>query len=338
MDRGGKMVVNRKIKTVAILFKSCDKTPMVFKEHHLEMIRKTLPDDGQLTFAETEEELLDKKVNADVLITWGQYSPVRYCQFATNLKWVFAFSAGVEGLVTPEMRQFNFRLSNAKGIHGKPISDNVLGYILSHLRCFPVFAEQQKKKIWKKASSIIDETHEKTVGIIGAGDIGKEVARKCKAFDMRVLGVKRTPNPVPNVDEVYASGDMDKVLEQSDFVVILVPITPDTVHLFNEDRFNKMKKGSYLINVGRGPVVDEKALIKALESGRLAGAALDVAEIEPLPEDSPLWEMPNVFITPHTAADSPYYLDRALEIFCRNVERFEKGEKLINEIEPGAKY
>lgn len=325
------------IRKVAIIYKTTKGVPMVIEERHLEMLRQALPE-AEVYFTETEEEMIAKQVNADILLTWGRNSPISYCQYATNLKWIFSFSAGVDGLIVPEILGLNVKMSSAKGIHGVPMADHVLGYILAFLRGLPTFLSQQDQKIWQKLNGFPGETVGKTVGIFGLGEIGKVIAKRCKAFDMTVLGVKRTPSPVEYVDKVYSSDDMDEVLRQSDFIIILVPLTPETVHYFDKAKLDKMKKTAYLINVGRGPVVDENALIEALQTGVIAGAALDATEIEPLPENSPLWKMPNVIITPHTAADTPYYMDRAFKVFINNIERFKLGEKLIAEIDATAKY
>jgi len=325
------------IRKVAIIYKTTKGVPMVIEEHHLSMIQQALPE-AEIYFTETEEEMLEKKVNADLLLTWGRNSPIAYCRYATNLKWIFSFSAGVEGLIVPEILNLNVKLSSAKGIHGLPMADHVLCCMLSFLRGFPTFYAQQQQQVWEKLINVPGETFGKTVGIVGLGEIGKEIAKRCKAFDMKVLGVKRSPVAVDYVDQVYGSEEIDTVLEQSDFIIILVPLTPETVHYFDKTKLEKMKKTAYLINVGRGPVVDEKALAEALEEGKIAGAALDATEIEPLPQDSPLWKMPNVIITPHTAADTPYYMNRALQIFTQNVGRFKKGERLISEVDMHTKY
>jgi len=311
---------------------------MIIEDRHLAMIRETIPA-AEVIHAETEKELIEKKVNADILLTWGQYSPIEYCNFASKLKWIHSLSSGVDGLVKPGITKLPVRISTTKGIHGLPMADHVIGYILSFLRGFPLLYSHQQKKLWQKPTNPKpQESCGKTVGIIGLGEIGNEIARKCKMFDMRVVGVKRTPKPIAHVDEIYGLNEVDKLLQESDFVVILVPLTPDTVHFINEERLHMMKKTAYLINVGRGPVVDENALIKVLQDGAIAGAALDATEIEPLPQDSLLWTMNNVMITPHMAADSPFYMDRAFKVFCENVTLFLKGEKLQFEVDMATKY
>lgn len=325
------------IKTIAIIYKTTEAVPMIIEERHLEMVRKAIPG-VEIHFTQSEDEMIAKDVNADVLMAWGRVSPAKYCQFATNLRWIFVFSAGVERVMVPEVLDLNIRISSAKGIHGLPMADHVIGFILSFLRGFPSYFTQQKNKTWKLIPYSMQEIVGKTVGIFGMGEIGKVVAKRCKALDMRVLGVKRTPAPMEFVDKVYPSGDCDEVLRESDFIVILLPLTPDTVHYFDRAKLSKMKKSAVLINVGRGQVVDEQALIECLQESRIAGAALDATEVEPLPQDSPLWLMPNVLITPHCAAVTPHYMDRAFDMFCRNIERFYRGERLISEVDTDARY
>ena len=176
------------------------------------------------------------------------------------------------------------------------------------------------------------------MGIIGAGAIGCEVARLSKALGMTVLGVKRRVTPLEYFDEVYSNDDLDKVLPLCDFVVIVTPLTDATRHMFNMDKFRIMKKTAVVINIARGPVVKEDDLIRALQTGEIGGAALDAVEEEPLSSDSPLWDMDNVIITPHCAADSKLYIDRAIALFCENLKLYEEGKPLLNEIDMKQRY
>jgi phosphoglycerate dehydrogenase-like enzyme len=323
---------------VAILYKNSPKVPMVIEPQHIAKIKQAIPD-GEVVQYGTEEELLAAGFNADILLTWGQLTPSEYYKNAGNLKWIHALSAGVEGLMKLDLDGSRVRVTNSKGIHGLAMSEFTMCYILSFLKGFPLLFRQQQAKIWRKPDN--PESQEcigKTVGIIGMGEIGQEVARKCKFFGMNVLGVRRTPKPMEHVDQMYSLAEIDRVLEQSDFIVILVPLTPESVHLINEEKLRKMKKTAYIINIGRGPVIDEKALVKVLKEGIIAGAALDATEIEPLPHESSLWEMPNVIISPHMSADSPLYMGRAIDIFCKNIELFLKGQKMANEINLETKY
>lgn len=324
--------------TIAVLYKETPRVPMIIEERHLRMIKETMPE-ADVIYAETEKKLMEQGVNADILLTWGQYSPAEYLNYAGSLKWVHSLSSGIDGLIKCDIAKLPVKLSATKGIHGLPMADHVIGYMLSFLRGFPLLYKHQQNRIWQKPTNPgPQESLGKTVGIIGLGEIGHEIARKCKMFDMRVLGVKRTPDKTEYVDEMYGLNEVDKLLTESDFVVILVPLTSDTVHFINEEKLRKMKKTACLINVGRGPVVDEEALVRVLQEGAIAGAALDATEVEPLPEASLLWGMNNVIITPHMAADSPFYMDRAFKVFCDNIQLFLKGEKLQFEVNMDKKY
>jgi phosphoglycerate dehydrogenase-like enzyme len=176
----------------------------------------------------------------------------------------------------------------------------------------------------------LDESEGKTIGIIGLGSIGSLLAAKCKALDFRVVGYKRTPVDISNVDELYLEGQMDEVLAQSDFIVVTAPLTPQTVGMIGIEQFRKMKDTAVLINLGRGPIVKTDDLVEALRLKLIAGACLDVTDPEPLPVNHPLWLMSNVIISPHCSANSPKYFDRATEVFCDELDRFMRGEPLAN--------
>ncbi|KUO65569.1 MAG: hypothetical protein APF84_14700 [Gracilibacter sp. BRH_c7a] len=323
---------------VAILYKTTAKVPMVIEPWHVEKIRETIQG-GEVIHVETEEELLAQNFNADILLTWGQLTPTEYCRSATNLKWIHVLSAGVEGLMKIDFDRSKLKVTNSKGIHGLAMSEFTMWYILSFLKGFPLLYRQQQNKVWQKPNNPgPQECLGKTVGIIGMGDIGKEVARKAKFFGMNVLGVKRRPQPTEYVDQMYSLAEVNTVLEQSDFVVILVPLTSESYHLINEEKLRKMKNSAVIINIGRGPVIDEQALIKVLEEGVITGAALDATEVEPLDKNSPLWGMPNVIISPHMSADSPLYMSRAIDVFCKNIRLYLDGKELDNQINFEVKY
>ena len=191
--------------------------------------------------------------------------------------------------------------------------------------------EQQGQKIWKKYLEA-DEIHGKTVGILGLGNIGRVIAQKCKSMGMRVIALDIQPVEDTMVDRAYSVRDALSLMQESDYVVITLPLTPDTERLVGEAQLRAMKRTAYLINVARGRIVDEPALIKALAEGWIAGAGLDVFESEPLPPTSPLWSLPNVILSPHMSAISPYYMDRAIAVFCENLQRFIRGEALLYEL------
>ncbi len=317
---------------IAVLYQSCPATPMVLEQRHIDLIRATDPN-GEVMVCETEQQLIDSGFDADVMFSWGRLTPTEYCKSCTDLKWIQSLSAGAEGLLQMECAKAPLVISKMNGVHGIPMSESCMAYILNFLHALHRIRDQQKTHTWKKPSNPgPDECRGKTVAIIGIGDIGKEVARKCKFFGMRVIGCRRTPRPMEFVDEMYPVSELENVLGMADFVVCLVPASPEAEHMFGPAQFAAMKPTAVFINIGRGSVVDTDALIRALENGVIAGAALDALEVEPLPEDSPLWDMENVIVSPHCSADSPFYFDRAIPVACENLERFMKGEEILHRV------
>lgn len=318
---------------VLVLYKTRDDLPMVMTSEYIDKIKETVS--GEVYWCATEEEVLEKNIDAEVLFIWGGSGkmPVQYCLQSKKLKWINSFSAGVNPIMDSPIANLPITLTNSSGIHGRTMALTTIGYMISFLRGFPQLQVQQKEHVWKKITKPTPrDTEGLTVAIIGAGSIGSEVARLSSALGMKVLGVKRTVVPMEYYDEVYSNNDMDIALGQADFVVLLTPLTEATHHLMNKEKLEKMKDSAVLINISRGPVVDEAALITALQKGTIAGAALDATEIEPLAVDSPLWDMENVIITPHNSADSILYMDRAINLFLDNLKRYENGELLVNKV------
>lgn len=268
--------------------------------------------------------------DTDILAPWGWMDISPYFTGAGKLRWVQALSAGVEKLIFPALVNSDILLTSARGIHGIPVSEHVLAMMLSFTRGLHLSLRNQDKKCWKRVHT--DEANEKTVGIIGLGSIGREVAKKCKALNMRVVALKQTMSEELFVDLLLGPEDLEHLLTISDYVVAAVPLTPATYHLINAARLQKMKKNAFLINIARGPIVDTQALVEALRAGQIGGAGLDVFDDEPLPAEHPLWEFDNVIITPHCAALSPYYLDRAVALFADNIARFLQGREMLNVI------
>ncbi len=298
---------------------------------HLEKMKAAVPG-AEVVRATDEKELLRSGVDSEVLLTWGMYRPADFCRAAKRLQWVHALSAGVDGLMSvAELRARRTRLTSTKGIHGLPIAEHTLAMILAFARGFHVLRNQQRAKEWKKYLAA-DEIQGKTVGILGLGNIGRIVAEKCKLMGMRVIALDIQPIADKSVERCYAFGEAATLAQQSDYVVITLPLTPDTRHLVGEKFLLAMKRTAYLINVARGPIVDEPALVAALKRGAIAGAGLDVYEVEPLPASSDLWTLPNVIISPHMSAISPYYMDRAVAVFCDNLVRYAQGKPLLFEV------
>lgn len=294
--------------------------------------------------ARDEAEALTEIADADAF--FGKITPPLLAR-ARKLRWVQSPTASLEHYLFDELVQHPCLLSNMRGLYSDVIADHVLGFVLSFARNLHLYRDQQRARHWEPIGgeagrsdfvmgpafvSEIDRRHihlsDCTLGVVGVGNIGAEICRRASAFGMNVIGVDPHCRQVPGVvPEVWPTDRLSDLLGQSDFVVIAAPHTPETYKLFRREQFRAMKKTAYLINIGRGAIVDLADLIAALESGRIAGAALDVFEVEPLPDDSPLWEMPNVIITPHIAAASTHIAERHTETLLENVRRFVAGKE-----------
>ena len=265
-------------------------------------------------------------------LDWDDYQKF----FAPTLKWVQLCSTGFSDNVTPQVLQGAVTLTNAPGIHTVPIAESVLAAILDHAKHFGQRRIDQRKREWTRLEN--DELGGRTVLIIGLGQIGKMVASLCKAFGMRVIGAKRRVESVENVDMVFPKNELINHLPEADYVVLALPHTAETEGLLGESEFRTMKKSAYLINIGRGKVVDEPIMIEALRERWIAGAYLDAFVEEPLPENHPLWDMENVLLVPHDSHSSPRIGDRMVDIFCSNLRRYVTGEQLENVCDPAKGY
>jgi phosphoglycerate dehydrogenase-like enzyme len=265
-----------------------------------------------------------------------------FLERATNLRWAQVWSAGVDryldlnGLIDNE----EIVMTNMKGIHGPVIAEHVMATLLALCRDLPAYQRAQEAGEWnRRASSDQRALAGSTLMVVGMGGIGTEVARRAFGFDMRVLATVRTSRPAPSfVEELGTSADFARLLPQADFVVICLPLTPETRGMFDADVLSQMKPDSILINIARGAIVNTDALVSALESGHLAAAALDVTDPEPLPKDHPLWKRTDVIITPHTAGTAALTGTRREILFQENARRFGAGEPLLNVVDKVAGY
>lgn len=255
----------------------------------------------------------------------------------SNLKWIYSLSAGVEKLPFQELSERDILVSNAGGIHGTQIAEQTIGMMILFSRKMIKALKYQQQKIWSRDLPV-DELFGRNLCIVGAGKIGIELARKAKAFDMTVTGIKRTPSPLEYFDEVFGNDLLHQALGKADYVVLLTPLTKETLHFFGKEEFAVMKRTSVFINMSRGDTVDEGALIEVLKSGRIGGAGLDVFHNEPLEVSSPLWRMDNVVITPHNAGNTPHYLKRALDLFFKSYECYRSGKPLPTAVDVTRQY
>lgn len=248
-----------------------------------------------------------------------------------GLRWLHTFSAGVDSPVFQVVIDRGGMLTNSSGASAPSIAQYVMAMMLYRTKRVDEWRDQQRRREWLQLSP--GELTGQTVGIIGTGAIGGEVARLAKAFRMKTIGMRRSEKRTPHIDEQVTPRRLSHLLKQSDFVVLACPLTDETEGLIGERELRAMKPMATLINVARGRVVHEEALIRALQEGWIAGACLDVFTIEPLPESSPLWDLPNVIVTPHNSGPSPLNMGRAMAIFLDNLERFASGRKLRNLVE-----
>lgn len=247
-----------------------------------------------------------------------------------SLRWLQSGGAGFDHPAFAALLERGVRLTNASGIHAEPIAQYIFTYVLHWERNVATHLSQQREREWKIVLS--EDLGAKTLGIVGLGGIGLAAARVGKAFGMRVLGLRRTLGPQPSVDEMFGPEELDDLLGGSHYVVLALPLDDDTRHTIGAPQFAAMRDDAVLINVARGGVVDEAALIEALRTATIRGATLDVTETEPLPPDSPLWTLDNCVITPHDAGYSPLGDQRLTRLFLDNLSRYARGELLLNEV------
>ena len=262
--------------------------------------------------------------DADILFTYANYICDDLIKEATRLKWIQAQTTGVDGIADLPSLPKEVLITTTRGIHAAPVSELAVLLMLAANRDLARNVRNQERKLWERwPGRLLDR---KTVGILGVGAISEALAHRCKAFGMRVLGFSGTARKVENFDRVYRRGELVDVAAELDYLVILAPLTPQTRHFVDEKIFSAMKPQSYLINVARGGIVKEDALLEALRAGKIAGAGLDAFEQEPLAPDHPFWEMDNVLITPHCGGRYDTIVERKLPIFEHNLRRFIEGD------------
>ena len=331
-----------------------------YRSRDLERIRAAAP--GARIVTVSVEGLADGPLDDVEVMLRGWLSSEAFDRLlarAPHLAWVHSATSGVERALTPAAMERGLVVTNARGVFSRPIAEYVLMMILSVSRRLPQLLELQRERTWQPLEGA--ELRDVTVGIVGLGSIGRAVGALATAFGCRVVAVRRRPDgntvaaDVPGAGNAASDGDersfgeimLDRVggpetlpelLGESDFIVLAAPLTPETQDMINDSTLAMVKPGSWLINVARGRLIDEHALLRALREGTLGGAVLDTFRDEPLPPTSPFYDLPNVIVTPHTAWSSGRVLDRSVELFCDNLRRFAAGEPLLNVVDPAAGY
>jgi phosphoglycerate dehydrogenase-like enzyme len=291
-------------------------------------------DTGIHSFAVRDAGTLANRIDeADVLVISGLWQN-SLLDHAPRLRFIQAIGAGTDQFPGDELARRGIRLASARGVNARAVAEHAMALILALSRRLPEARDNQAGRVWRQMIGDLarreDELGGKTLLVVGIGDIGGRLVRLAKAFDIRVIGLRRDPSlGAGAADAVHPMDALKSLLPEADFIALTCPLTPETEKLIDADALARMKPAAYLVNVARGRVVDEAALVEALEARRIAGAALDVTVEEPLPPNSPLWGMEHVLITPHTAGETRRYEDNVIEILRDNLERLWRGESQL---------
>lgn len=312
-------------------------------EATLETLRRRFPD---VTFVAADDRAALRREAADADVFYGFEFPAELVASALRLRWIQSISAGIERNLAPEIVERGIVVTNGSGIAAAGIAEHVMALMLAFCRNFHVAARLQAERRWDRPAVMagtgapVREFAGSRVAVLGLGPIGATVAHHSAALGATVRGMRRHPDAAAGApyEAVLGPDGLDGLLGWADFVVLAVPHTPETTGMIGARELGLMRPEAYLVNVARGSVVDEPALIESLRHGRIAGAGLDVFSAEPLPSDSPLWALPNVVLTPHSAGATPRYFDRALELFADNLERHLAGRALRNRVDPALGY
>lgn len=319
-----------------------------------ERLRRAAGDDDRVVFLDepvhasgdgadrAPASLLDEIADAEVYVGFG--IPRAALRRGRELRWVHSGAAGVGGSLHPEMREREVILTNSAGLHAQPLAEHAVALMLHFGRGLDVAVAARRERRWAHGAlagtgSPVRELSGRTVGVVGYGGIGSAVGRTSAALGMRVVGVRRSPERQPEeVERMWGPSGLDELLRAADAAVLAVPETGETRRLIRARELELLGPEGVLINVSRGDIVDQRALVEALRRGRIRGAGLDVFEEEPLPADSPLWELDNVVITPHAGAVSPRFWERQTELVVDNLRRFRQGRPLRNVVDPERGY
>jgi len=278
-------------------------------------------------------DIHDRLYDCDILIGFGPGLNDEIFERNKNLKFVQSLGTGVDGIADRPGLNKSVPVASMRGMHGPQMSELAFMVMLSLNRNFPKTIENQKNHVWDRWEPRV--LYKKTVGLLGVGMIAEDMAKRCKAFDMKVVGISNSSRAVENVDEMRGRDNLAKAVEDLDYLIVLAPMTPENKNLIDAKILAAMKPSAYLVNIARGGILDDAAIMEALKSGSLAGAALDVFEQEPLPSDSPFWDVPNLIITPHNAGMSETYAEQAMPIIEANLRAFLAGkpEDMVNAVE-----
>ena len=284
----------------------------------------------RITTVGTRDEAIKLAPQAEILMAFGPQVRKDFFQHTPKLKWVHSLGTGTDGITDSPWLGKDVLVTAVRGIHGAPISEMAFLMMLAFNRDLRRIEHQRTEKRWERYPGMLLEN--KTVGILGVGAIAEALAPRCKAFGMRVVGISRTNRPIPGFDRIYSRAEIVQAAAELDYFVLLVPLEDDTRNIVSDAVLSAMKPTAFLVNLARGGVLDEDALLRALEAKKIAGAHLDALATEPLPATSPLWSMPNVFITPHIGGYSDQYVIEASKQFEQSLAAFVAGkpDQMVN--------
>ena len=306
--------------------------------HFLSLLKGNLNNEQNYNFFNVSNEYLLKKYfkKLDVLVCYKMDKNL-FTYSSEKLKWIHFGAAGIDGSLFQNLLKSKVVITTSSGINSDSVAEYVLGGILYSSKrfydCYK-FMESRKWNQWDIVKNTF-EIKNKTLGIIGYGNLGKAIAKRAKAFGMNVIATRRLQKKKENkkfVDELLPINDIDNLLSNSDFIVIACPLTPNTLNLIGNNEFNKMKSSVIIINPARGPIINQKALENTIKSNKIAGAILDVFHEEPLKEDSSLFDLDNIFLTPHISGNFPGYQNKVVELFSKNLNRYINNKTLINRV------
>lgn len=303
-----------------------------FEDEHMAMLFEAAGDDT--VAVPSEENLAGELAEAEVF--FGYHSPEIFAS-APKLKWIQTTSAGLDMILTPDVVERGLIVTNASGLHAPPVVETAWALTLAVSRCLDTFQRQQQQHLWEPRMPY--DLNGRTAGIVGLGGIGRRYARIAAAFGMRVIAVDpHSPQKPDEVELLWGMDRLNDLVAEADVLMIACPATAETQGLIGPEQISLLKPTAILINIARGGIVDEPALIESLTEGRIIGAGLDVTKTEPLPADDPLWETPRLVLTPHIAGWSRDRSLRLIEFFCENLRRYRTGERLINVVDQSRGY
>ena len=304
-----------------------------FESHHIEKLKEAAEKcQCGIVFFDSYDAALSNLQNADILFAPSNAQSVEAVRNTPNLKWFASYFAGVDPLVVPGILNENVILTNGSGAYGITIAEHMIMTVLMLLRRYPEYHQIVENREFR-SDLMIGSLYGSTVLVLGTGDIGATFANRLRCFlPKKIIGVNRSGRKAEGFDIVVPLSELDNYLPEADIVALTLPATPETNNLISGDRLDKMKKTAFLLNVGRGNCIDQPALVEALNRGEIAGAALDVFAVEPIPDNDPLWTAKNILITPHCAGKMTmaYTRDTLVDSFCDNLSRYTEGREMLH--------